>query len=138
MNISAITKKHSLAFFFILSYLIMIISVIIRILIPIAMPTALFWILTIFSPTISAIFVSGVIGGWTEIKKLLCGFLRWKVGIKWYLAGFLLMLGPLIFAGFYVLFGGYYPGPAIGLTTPILLSNLIFTLLSGPISEEAG
>jgi len=116
----------------------MIIPVIIRIYFPIAMPIILFTIVTIWSPTISAIIVSAFIGGWKEIKKLLKGYIRWRVAIKWYIAGFLLMIGPLIFAGFYLLFGGSAPGPVSGLTIPLILLYLLQTLHSGPLSEEGG
>ncbi|MFX0002424.1 MAG: CPBP family intramembrane glutamic endopeptidase [Promethearchaeota archaeon] len=116
----------------------MIIAVIIRVTLPLIMPDPILWILTAWSPTISAIIVSGFIGGWSEIKKLLGGFLKWKVSIKWYLAGFLLMIAPLVFAGFYLLFGGQAPGPTPGLSFPLILAYLFFTLLSGPLSEEAG
>jgi len=138
MNFKLVIKKYSLTCFFILSYLLMIIPVIIRVLNPILMPIIPFTIITIWSPTISAIIVSGFIGGWTEIKKLLKGYIRWKVGIKWYIAGFLLMIGPLIFAGLYLLLGGSAPGPVQGLTLPLIIIYLLQTLHSGPLSEEAG
>ncbi|MFX1420475.1 MAG: CPBP family intramembrane glutamic endopeptidase [Promethearchaeota archaeon] len=138
MNVIQIIKKYSVTTFSIITYLIMILAVITRLLIPIIMPDPMLWILTAWSPTISAIIVSGLIGGWSEIKKLLKGFLIWKIGIKWYLAGFLLMIAPLIFAMFYIFFGGLIPGPVPGLTFPLILAYLIFTLFSGPLSEEAG
>jgi membrane protease YdiL (CAAX protease family) len=136
MKYSEIINKYSLAIFFLLSYLIMIIPVIIKLFGLI--PEIIFWTLTIWSPTISAIIVSSFIGGWDEIKKLLRGFLKWKVGLKWYLAAFALMIGPLIFTGFYLLFGGFAPGPSSELTLPLILYNLVFTLISGPLSEEGG
>jgi len=131
-----IIKKNSLITFFVLSYLLIIISVILRLYAN--MHFALYWILSAWSPTISAIIISGIIGGWSEIKKLLSGFLRWKVSIKWYLAACLLFIVPLIFAGFYILFGGQSPGPVPDLTVGIFFIYLLFTLLSGPLSEEAG
>ena len=60
----------------------MIITVIIRVFAPQVIPIAIFWILTIWSPKVSAIIVSGLIISWVEIKKLLGGFLRWKVRIN--------------------------------------------------------
>jgi len=60
------------------------------------------------------------------------------VSIKWYLAAFLLFIVPLIFAGFYILFGGQSPGPVPDLTISTFFIYLLFTLLSGPLSEEAG
>ncbi|GAF91646.1 unnamed protein product, partial [marine sediment metagenome] len=97
-------EKYSLTIFFVLSYVITIIATLV-ILIANSLFTPMM-ILGVFSPTISAIIVSGLIGGWTEIKKLFKGYLKWKVNYKWYLAGFFLMIGPLIFTLFYHLFGG--------------------------------
>jgi hypothetical protein len=48
------------------------------------------------------------------------------------------MLGPLAFALIYNLFGGESPGIDPSLTVPILLYYLLFTFLSGPLSEETG
>ena len=126
MSLIRILEKYSLSFFFILSYLLMIIPVIIY---SFGVIPEILLIIMIWSPTISAIIMSGVIGGWEEIKKLLKGFLKWKVGIKWYFAAFLLMIGPLIFAGIYILVGGSAPGPTTLLTVPIILVNLLLTFL---------
>lgn len=95
-------------------------------------------IIMIWSPTVSAIIISGVIGGLGELKRLIRGFIRWKVGIIWYFAGFLLMTGPLIFSAIYIVFGGTAPGPSTGLTIPLILIELFLTLFRGPLSEEAG
>lgn len=138
MKYSNFFKKYSLIIFFSLGYLIMITGVLIRLITPILMPELLFWFITYWSPTISAILVSGFIGGWEEIKRLLSGFLKWRVSSKWYLASFLIVIAPLIFAGFYILLGGQSQGLAPGITIPILLFNLLYTFLSGPVSEEAG
>ncbi len=131
-------KKIALILFFILSYALITLSVILKLIFKQAFPEILYWILSAWSPTISAIFISGLSGGWNQIKSLLKGFLKWRVGIKWYLAAFFIMLGPLAFALIYNLFGGESPGIDPSLTAPILLYYLLFTFLSGPLSEEAG
>jgi len=133
---SQFIKKYSLTFFFVLSYLIMIIAVVLRLFC--GLDFIIYWFFTAWNPTIAALIISWLIGGWTEVKILLKGFLKWKVGYKWYLAAFLLMIAPLIFSGIYLLFGGSSPGPVTGLTFPLILFYLLTTLLSGPLSEEAG
>ena len=129
-------KKYSLTVFFVLTYLIMITTVVLRLFCDLSF--IVYWFLSVWNPTISAIVVSWLIGGWKEVKNLLKGFLKWKVGFKWYLAGFLLMIVPLIFAGIYLLLGGTAPGAVLGLNFPLFLFYLLTTLLSGPLSEEAG
>ena len=135
MTLSEGLNKYSLTVFFIVSYLLMIIPVILY---KFGIFPEIMLIIMIWSPTISAIIISGLIGGWKELKKLLGGFLKWKVGLTWYFAGFLLMIGPLIFAAIYLLIGGAAPGPVSGLTIPIILIELFLTLFRGPLSEEAG
>lgn len=133
---SEFIKKYPLTIYFILTYLIMISSVVLRLFYD--LPFIIYWFLSAWNPTLSAIVISWLIGGWGEVKNLLKGFLKWKVSIKWYLAAFLLMVAPLIFAGIYLLLGGPAPGPVPGLTFPLILFYLLATLLSGPLSEEAG
>ena len=47
---------------------------------------SLVWFLSIFSPSFSALIVAWIIGGITEVKRLLSGFTRWKVAFRWYFA----------------------------------------------------
>jgi len=137
-SLDKFSKKYAIYLFFGMSYTFMIISVLLKLLVGPLFPEFFFWILSFWSPTLSALIVSGLIGGWTQIKIWLKGFTKWRVGILWYLAAFFIMLGPLIIALFYNLFGGESPGIAEGLTIPILLFNLLYTFLSGPLSEEPG
>lgn len=130
-------KKNSLIVFFVMSYLITIISVVIINFGTIVSINLIFFYISIWSPTISAIIIAGIIGGWSEIKRLLSGFLKWNVGGFWYFAGFFLMIGPLIFTLFYLLFGGEAPGNP-ELTGGLIFITLINTLINGPLSEEAG
>ncbi len=101
-------------------------------------PWSLVWFIAIFSPTISAVFVSWVTGGWESVKQLLSGFTRLKVGWKWYLAAAFLFLGPLVIALVYGLLGNPVTGLRPGVTFVALLGQVLFVLFSGPVAEEAG
>jgi uncharacterized protein len=96
------------------------------------------WFLFAFSPTISALILSWIIGGGSAVKRLLSGFTRWNVGLRWYFAAAFLFLGPMAFALIYGVLGNPIPGITPGMTMPIFLGQIIFTLFSGPLSEEAG
>lgn len=101
-------------------------------------PWSLVWFLNVFSPTIGGVLVSWVIGGLEEVKRLLSGLTRWKVHVKWYLAGAFMILGPLAIALVYIALGNPPAGLRPGVTLPALLGIVFYQLFSGPISEEAG
>jgi len=46
------------------------------------------FILAVYAPSISAIIVSGLVDGPAGVRRLLGGFLRWRIGIQWYVAIF--------------------------------------------------
>jgi membrane protease YdiL (CAAX protease family) len=46
------------------------------------------FILAVYAPSISAIVVTGVIDGRAGVTRLLSGFLRWRIGVRWYVAIF--------------------------------------------------
>jgi membrane protease YdiL (CAAX protease family) len=96
------------------------------------------WIIFIFSPTISSLLISWIIGGMVEVKRLLAGFTRWKVSIVWYIAAGFLILGPLMIAGVRILAG--YPAEGIqpGTSLALILVTMLTQLFAGPASEEAG
>ncbi|HET9587299.1 MAG TPA: type II CAAX endopeptidase family protein [Anaerolineales bacterium] len=134
-------QKHQLLSFFVLTYAIMFGAVFTSIHLRPGQPDhpwSLTWFLYAFSPTYSALIVSWIIGGTVEVKRLLSGFLRWKVGLRWYLAAAYLFLGPLTFALIYSALGNPIPGINPGLTMAAILGQLVFTLFSGPIAEETG
>jgi membrane protease YdiL (CAAX protease family) len=134
-------RKHQLISFFVLTYAIMY-SVMFGFIFlrpgqPLQ-PWSLVWAIGIFSPTISAVFLSWIIGGVTEVKRLLSGFTRWKVGFGWYFAALFLLLGPLVIALLYIGLGHPPIGLQPGLTLFSLLGITLFQFFSGPIAEEAG
>lgn len=134
-------QKHPLLSFFALAYAIMFGAVFAGIYLHPDQPDhrwSLVWFLSAFSPTYSALIVSWIIGGKPEVKRLLSGFTRWKVGLRWYLAAAFLFLGPLVFALVYIALGNPISGITPGMTTSAFLAQLVFTLFSGPLAEEAG
>ncbi len=133
--------KHPLISYFVLSYLIMYTTFFGYIFLQPGKPLqpwSLVWAVGIFSPTISGLIVSWIIGGWGEMRRLLAGFTRWKVGFWWYFAAIFLLFGPLVIALVYIALGN----PAIGLRPGVTLASLmgivLFQLFSGPVAEEAG
>ena len=134
-------KKHQLISFFVLSYAIMFGVIFGFILLQPGQPLqawSLVWAFSIFSPTISALVVSWIIGGWNEIKRLLAGFTYWKVNAGWYFAALFLLLGPLVIATVYIALGHPTAGLKPGVSTLSLLGIILFQLFSGPLAEEAG
>jgi uncharacterized protein len=139
--IQAWIKKHQLITFFVLAYIIMFGVMFGYIFLQPGKPLqpwSLVWALGIFSPTISGLVVSGIIGGRSEVKRLLTGITRWNVDLRWYFAAAFLLLGPLMIALVYVALGHPAAGLKPGLTTTSLLGIIVFQLFSGPIGEELG
>jgi uncharacterized protein len=101
-------------------------------------PWSLVWFFSIFSPSIGALMVAWIIGGPSEIKRLLSGLTRWKVAFRWYLAMAFLILGPLAIALVYLALGNPSAGPVYGETIPGVLLKLLFMFFSGPLAEELG
>jgi membrane protease YdiL (CAAX protease family) len=134
-------RNHQLLSFFGLSYAIAYITLFGFIFLNPGQPMAqwsLIWFLFVFSPTISAVLVSWGIGGFPEVKRVLSGFTRWNVGLRWYFAAAFLLLGPFVVALIYIALGNPAAGLMPGWTISLLLATVFTQLFSGPASEEAG
>jgi membrane protease YdiL (CAAX protease family) len=134
-------QKHSLIAFFILTYAIAFSVTFAYIILRPGQPSQPWspeWFLNAFSPTISALILSWIVGGGAEVKRLLSGFTRWNVGFRWYLAAAYLFLGPLAFALIYGALGNPISGIQPGMTSSVFLGQLVFSFFSGPLAEEAG
>lgn len=134
-------RKHQLSSFFVLAYAIMF-GVLFSFKatnpgMPL-LPWSLAWFFSIFSPSFSALIVAGISGGKSEIKRLLSGFTRWKVGWRWYFAAAFLFIGPLVIALVYKALGNPGAGLKPGSTFSSLAMIVVFSLFSGPIAEEMG
>lgn len=134
-------KKHQLVSFFGISYAIMFGMLFTFIYLNPSKPLqpwSLVWFLSIFSPSISALVVTWIIGGMPEIKRLLSGFTHWKIGFFWYFAAAFLFLGPLVITLIYMALGNPFSGLKPGETILSMLGTILFTLFSGPLAEELG
>ena len=130
-------RGHPVVAFFIISYALMYASYFTYIANQ-EFPLAPFWFIGVFSPTIAALFLSAILGGRAEVRRLLAGFTRWRIGRIWYVVALSTVLIPLVLGIGYVALGNEFVGPAAGITGPFLLGELFFIFLSGPLSEEAG
>jgi membrane protease YdiL (CAAX protease family) len=52
-------------------------------------------VIGVYSPTISTILSSAIIGGWPSVKALIKKYFLWRVEIVWYIAAILLF--PLVY-----------------------------------------
>lgn len=67
----------------------------------------LLMLLGTFAPTVAAIMMTGILEGKPGVKKLLAKLLIWRVGVRWWLAAFLLApVATFAAIGIYVLLGG--------------------------------
>ena len=140
-NIVNWIKKHQLIAFFVVTYLITFgVQFGFIYLDPgkPLQPWSLVWFFSVFGPSFSALIITGITSGMAGVKSLLSGFLRWKVGFRWYLAAAFLFLAPVVIALIYLALGNASPGPLPGETTASMLGTIIFTLFSGPLAEELG
>ena len=95
--------------------------------------------LSSWSPNFAAIIVTGAVSGRAGIRKLLSGFLNWRVKPVWYLVAVVLpiALGYAV-AGIYYLMAGRPPGVLASFTVTIVLGTVLGHLFRGPLGEEAG
>ena len=134
-------RKHQLISFFVLTYLI---TFKVQFLYAFLQPSkpmqnwSLVWFFSVFSPSISALIITAVIGGKAAVKRLLSGFTRWKVDLQWYLAAAFLFIGPLVITLIYMALGNSNTGSLAGITLISFLGQVVFSFFSGPFSEELG
>ena len=130
-------SQHELLSFFGTAYALMFASTFAYVA-GVPVPYQAVWFVSIFSPTIAAVSIAYILGGLPAIWSLLAGFTRWKVGVRWYLAAMFLVAAPLAAALVYVVSGNPAKGIAPGVTAWALIGQFVFTMFSGPLSEEAG
>lgn len=129
--------RYQLLLFFVLTYLITMASAQASRVWP-DLPMAVWWIPMVFSPTIVAVCLTGLVDGSKAVKALLLRLVQWKVGSFWYLAASALFWLPLLMALVYMALGNPVPGLKEGMTPWLLLYALVFNVYSGPLAEETG
>jgi membrane protease YdiL (CAAX protease family) len=136
-SIAQSVRRRPVVWYFVLAYAICAVAYFSHFIVPLEAYSPRWWI-GVFSPTIAALLLSGVIGGWPEIKRLLEGYTRWRIGWRWYLAAASLALLPLVVALIYIALGNPPSGLKPGVTLWTYPGLLIITLLAGPLAEESG
>ncbi|MES2674002.1 MAG: type II CAAX endopeptidase family protein [Pseudomonadota bacterium] len=91
-----------------------------------------------YGPTLSALLIQSIIGGWVGVKTLLKKLLMWRIGFKWF--GLILFVWPIINAlalGIYWSVGGELGSVNYGLL-PWIPAVYLVSLFLGPLAEELG
>jgi membrane protease YdiL (CAAX protease family) len=95
--------------------------------------------LSSWSPNLAAVIVTGAIGGGAGVRKLLSGFLKWRVRPIWYLVAIALPIAlGFAVAGAYYLSAGRPPDVLASFTVTSFLGTVLNHLFRGPLGEEVG
>jgi membrane protease YdiL (CAAX protease family) len=136
-TITASMRRYPLVWFFVLAFAINAAATATTYIVPLEFMSPQ-WLISIFSPTIAAYLVAAGMGGWPEVKKLLAGYTRWRIGWQWYLAAMSMALIPLGVALVYIALGHPPRGLREGLTWGGYVVILMQGWLTGPLAEESG
>jgi uncharacterized protein len=85
------------------------------------------FILAVYAPGISAIIVSGRIDGPAGVRRLLGGLLRWRIGVRWYLA---ILVGIPMLSAIAMLLS------AALARTPLMVDHWYQLFLLGPSGQQ--
>jgi membrane protease YdiL (CAAX protease family) len=133
-------KRHTLAIFVAVTYALVWLAW--CLLVSTNIPLTPLWIFGSWAPNIAVAVVLGLAGDRVGLRQAFSGFLKWKVGVQWYLVAIGLPLSlSLLTGGLYFLFGGNLVagGPDVpALTAGTFLGSLLSNLVFGPLGEEAG
>lgn len=93
-----------------------------------------------FGPTLAAVVLVGLAGGWAGLRGWLARCLRWRVGWGWVALAVGLPLGVIVLAAtvHLALGGTLSPSPVWGHGLLATLNFVLILLLGGPLGEEFG
>ncbi|MFL7794852.1 MAG: lysostaphin resistance A-like protein [Anaerolineae bacterium] len=102
-------------------------------------PLILLAFLGFFGPTFSALIVAGLEGGSGGVKKLLSGWRRWRVGVRWYLV---ILASQIVIqlaaTGLYIILFDVRPTITWSAWYGVFPMFLQAALIGGAIAEETG
>ena len=138
-------QKYELTIYYILTFVCMGVGALIHFIFQIEVFSVnnfdvvalILWVFMFFSPTFSAILLTGINHGKDGLKELLSGYFKLKVSWKWWFGALLLLLAPFLVCLIIALVSGGYTLP-LEFTVSLLLVTIVYNFFSGPIAEEAG
>jgi uncharacterized protein len=137
-----IMRQHPLLFYFLIvfgltwAYELLVFGVL-----HIPFSSSLLWplLLTLVGPTLAAFLMTAVTQGRTGILQLLRRYVRWHVGIPWYLV---VLLGvPALLLITYLIQPGAFSAfrlPELSFWLTYLIAYLLTLVFGGPLGEEVG
>ena len=129
-------RRHPLIFYFLITYGISW-GMGLPLIIVFHMTQVPVWlaILLASGPTLSSFMMTAVIGGWPEVRELLRRYVRWRVGLIWYLITIVVL--PVLIA----LVSLTLPGGVASVLNGLPVYPLVYVLTffaGGPFLEEPG
>ena len=132
-RLARVVQHHSLLTFFVLAFGLSWLAII---------PYALGWFpvpILAFGPSLAAIIVAALTGGWSGLRALLSRILRWRVGLGWYAVALLSPI-PLFLAVVYLNVQLGAPAPSRAALTAwssmaVLLLGFLVSPFTGPWEE---
>ena len=96
-------------------------------------------LMTIFGPTLAAFIMAAITEGKTGVVTLLRRYVRWRVGLPWYIFA-LLVIPVLLFLGVLLFAGGFadFHAPTISFLQTYLVTYVAIFFAGGPFGEEPG
>jgi membrane protease YdiL (CAAX protease family) len=135
MSTTGWLRKYSVLMFLVLTFLLATPILATSLL---NVPFELLVVYASWTPNIAAFIVLGLVlrekGG---ISRLLSGWKKWRVGLKWYLVAFSPVVVALLAVGIYRVLGGEYspPDQPVAGQLPLLV---LFSVITGATGEELG
>ncbi len=127
-------RRHPVLSFFVLTYAVNIAACAAAVAIHAfaAAPTWPLWLVGISRGQIGAVVIGGSIGGKRELGRLAARLRLWRIGWRWFLAGMIFTLVPLVLSIVNIALGHQPAGLEVGFTLSAAVFAFGYTLVAGP------